>query len=347
MMGSGAMLGPFLDTYHSVFGVLAYDDPTIQWQWWWNDGGIALVTTWWVPPLFGLAGFLIGWLYIVLDDMEQRFTLSATPNANEPPHRDNLETLSTSRERRLHPSPPKILLGIALFTFQYWLSGVLFDWSVDRSAILGILSVTAALGFGRLDGSRAGLIVSAATAIGGPVIEVGLLTLSAHSDSFLHGSGYHYTDLGETGFFPLWIVPVYFLGGPANGNLARGYWNALTHVFNVTTTAEGLSSSAKLAKREAPCRSCDDFRRVSCPNWYAASGVRLVLFKSTGTLTYIVGRCARSDGIGTYLAMGGRTVQCNSCRGRGFVICRDCFSPYDTDPNDIQAIRELMSRMPD
>jgi hypothetical protein len=291
MLGSGAMLGPFLDTYHSAFGVLAYDDPTISLQWWWNDGrGIAaLVTTWWVPPLFGLAGFLIGWLYIVLDDVEQRFALAAAaaaaaaPDMNEPPHRDDLvETWSASQERRrLYPSPPKILFGIALFTFQYWLSGVLFDWSVDRTAILGLLSFTAALGFGVLDGSLAGLAVSAATAVGGPLIELCLLTLSAQSDSFLYGSGYHYSDLGETGFFPLWIVPVYFLGGPANGNLARGYWNALTHIFNVAGTAETSSSSAPLAKRrEAPCRSCDDSRRVSCPNWYVTSGAREIILVS-------------------------------------------------------------------
>jgi len=54
------------------------------------------------------------------------------------------------------------------------------------------------------------------------LIEVGLI-------SFLSGhEAYHYNDLGETGFFPLWIVPVYYFGGPTVGNLARGIWNAIS-----------------------------------------------------------------------------------------------------------------------
>ena len=54
-----------------------------------------------------------------------------------------------------------------------------------------------------------------------------------------------------------------------------------------------------------------------------------------------------SDSLGRYQAMGGQTVQCNACRGRGLVICRACFSHYKEDANDIYAIRELMARMPD
>ena len=45
--------------------------------------------------------------------------------------------------------------------------------------------------------------------------------------------------------------------------------------------------------------------------------------------------------------MGGSSVKCTSCAGRGFVICRACFSNYNEDPNDIESIRELMARMPD
>ena len=40
-------------------------------------------------------------------------------------------------------------------------------------------------------------------------------------------------------------------------------------------------------------------------------------------------------------------VTCPACKGRGLVICRDCFSLYDEDPADIEAIREKMRRMPD
>ena len=40
-------------------------------------------------------------------------------------------------------------------------------------------------------------------------------------------------------------------------------------------------------------------------------------------------------------------VTCPACKGRGLVICRDCFSLYGENPSDIEAIREKMRRMPD
>ena len=43
----------------------------------------------------------------------------------------------------------------------------------------------------------------------------------------------------------------------------------------------------------------------------------------------------------------GLKVTCPACKGRGLVICRNCFSLYGEDPADIQAIREKMRRMPD
>jgi hypothetical protein len=286
MATCGAALGPFLDSYHSAFGVLQYDDP-IQLKLWGSQTMPALTTTWWVPELFGLAGFIIGWLYILLDS-----------------RMDN--------NRHLNPSVPKILVGISIFTLQYWLSGVLVQNQVDRTTILNLMSAVAAIGFLVFDGTMAGGITSAFTAIGGPLIEVALLTASIQG---ILPSGYHYTDSGETGFFPLWIVPVYFLGGPANGNLARGFWNLLS-----TRRTASESSAATNASRVCP--TCNNTRQVPCPN---------------------------CDGVGTYVAMGGRSITCTSCRGRGFVICRSCFGQYegDPDPNDIDSIRDMVSRMPD
>ena len=311
MTMAGAALGPFLDSYHSAFGVLQYEKPLTA-TLWGSSEHPALITTWWVPQLFGLAGFLIGWLYIVLD------TVLATIDDDG----DNGSSNSDSRlvgkaPSSIHPSPPKILLGISLFTLQYWLSGILYQSGViDRTTILNIMSVIAATGFWRLDNTMAGFFTSTATAVGGPLIEVGLLSLSRAGA--LAGTGYHYTDLGETGFFPLWIVPVYFLGGPAVGNLARGIWNGLSHALLVD---EVSASSSTRRKNDPPgCSVCQDTRRVPCPN---------------------------CDGVGTYVAMGGRQVTCTSCRGRGFVICRNCYSNYDEDPNDIDVIREILSRMPD
>lgn len=277
----GAALGPFLDSYHSAFGVLKYDEP-ISAVLWGTDAFPALTTAWWVPELFGLAGFLIGWLYILLD------------------------VILKSPDQPKSPSPPKILVGISFFTLQYWLTGIMFQSQVDRITILNIMSVVAGAGFLVFDGTMAGFITSAATALGGPLIEVGLLSLSLNG---IMTGGYHYNDPGETGFFPLWIAPVYFLGGPAVGNLARGVWNA-------------LSTSSGVPKKESqePCAVCNGTRRVPCPN---------------------------CDGVGSYVATGGRTVECTSCRGRGFVMCRACFDRYDEDPYDIDTIRDVMSRMPD
>lgn len=288
LMGAcGATLGPFLDSYHSAFGVLQYDEP-IQLIIWGSPQYPALTTAWWVPELFGVAGFLIGWLYILLDVV-----------LDDPP----------ADPRVLSPSPPKILLGISFFTLQYWLSGILFQEHVDRLLILNLMSILAAIGFWVLDGTLAGLATSAATGIGGPLIEVGLIWCT--TQGILPG-GYHYTDPGETGFFPLWILPVYFLGGPANGNLARGFWNWLSQL-------EGKALSAPESSKQ-PCPVCNDTRRVPCPN---------------------------CDGVGSYLATAGRETTCTSCRGRGFVMCRACFDRYDEDPYDIEAIRDKMSRMPD
>jgi hypothetical protein len=284
MTVAGATLGPFLDTYHSTFGVLHYEHPITAALWSSAQEHPALITAWWVPELFGLAGFLIGWLYIGLD-----------------------AGLSQSSKR---PSVPRILVGISFFTFQYWFSGFLVVMGVDRVTILNIMSVMAVSGFWCLDGTLSGLVTSSATAIGGPLIEIGLLSLSRAG--MLGQDGYVYTDLGETGFFPLWICPVYFLGGPANGNLARGLWNGISKRLGIA--AEVPSSTM------VDCKVCQNTRTVPCPN---------------------------CDGTGDYIAMGARRISCTSCRGRGFVICRDCFAAYGEDPYDIGAIRERMSRMPD
>jgi len=140
--------------------------------------------------------------------------------------------------------------------------------------------------------------------VGGPLIEIGLLTA-------LRDGGYHYTDSGEFGFFPLWIAPVYFLGGPAVGNLGRGFWKMLssnrrTPVPNKEVTPPG-------------CQVCKDSRCAGCPN---------------------------CDAQGYYVTYG-QKVKCNACKGRGLVICRSCFSYYGEDPGDIESIREIMSKMPD
>lgn len=283
---AGAILGPLLDSYHSAFGVLQYDEPFSA-QLWSSSTIPALTTTWWVPPLFALAGFIIGWMYILLDAFLKEDG-SSTPKG---------------------VTAPIILVGISFFTFQYWFSGILYAYEVNRSIIFIIMSICAYVGFTQLDNTKSGLLTSSATAIGGPLIEVGLIT-------FLSGTngGYHYNDAGETGYFPLWIIPVYFLGGPANGNLARGVWDSLGDLLNVKNDNDDMDLNQRRG-----CPACNDSRAVPCPN---------------------------CDGVGYYNSYG-REVKCNCCKGRGRVICRECFSWYDEDPEDIERIRELMMRIPD
>lgn len=317
MILAGAVLGPFLDSYHSAFGVLTYDQP-LTLQLWGSPDQPALITSWWVPLLFGLAGLIIGWLYVWLD---LRWTPQVFPTSSS--LSDPIGTLEETKQ----PSPPKILLGISLFTLQYWLSGYLFHAGWDRTSLLNLLSLVASIEFVLFDGSLAGLVTSTATAIGGPLIEAALLSLSRIEWGMMHDSGYHYNDLGETGFFPLWILPVYFGGGPAVGNLARGVWNTIVQATpgpkqrdENTNALTQINGEMKRPKPPPGCQVCRDTRCVPCPN---------------------------CDGVGNYQAMGGTVVTCTSCRGRGFVICRACFSYYGEDPNDIEAIRELLSRMPD
>jgi hypothetical protein len=231
---------------------------------------------------------LIGWLYIWLDAVFYDDNTSAAD--------------SNQMQTQLHPTIPKVLVGISFFTLQYWLSGILFANHMDRTNILVIMSFLAAGGFFALDRTMSGFITSAATAIGGPLIEVGLI--SSLPDSW----AYHYNDPGELGFFPLWIIPVYFLGGPANGNLARAFWNAFGDEEVVVQPV----------KKMIPCSECQGTRAVACPN------------------------C--DDG--TYVAYGERVV-CPACRGKGRVICRSCFSKYGDNPNDIENIRRIMDQIPD
>merc|ERR1711862_227225 len=221
-----------------------------------------------------------------------------------------LDIVFDEQQIRTSPSPPSICLGIACFTFQYWLSGVMYANGVNRSVILIVMTILAGIGFITLDKSFAGFITSSATAIGGPLIEIGLLsTLVGHG-------GYSYSDLGETGFFPLWIIPVYFLGGPAVGNLARGIWKNIS--YDDDDVSDSITNTVA-DNNNQHCNVCNGSRCVPCPN---------------------------CDGIGNYITYG-RNVKCNCCKGRGFVICRTCFSKYDDDPSDIEAIRDIMRRMPD
>ena len=116
------------------------------------------------------------------------------------------------------------------------------------------------------------------------------------------------------------MIIVYFLGGPAVGNLARGIWGGLSQSDkNIATSDERDDSPDDPTLKRPNCKECNDTRAVGCPN---------------------------CDALGFYTSYN-RRVKCNCCKGKGLVICRACFSNYDSDPYDIDAIRNILSRIPD
>jgi hypothetical protein len=187
---SGALLGPNLDNYHSAFGVLQYAHPL---QLAVNDH-VLVTTDWWVPPLFSVAAVGIGALYVIFDEL--------------------LNTPAAARK----PSWPAVLTCISLFSAQYYISGALHAAGVATPELALALALPMALGFAVFDGTLAGAVVSLLTAVLGPAIELALINI---------GHLYTYTGADFYGV-DSWIPLVYFLGGPAVGNLSRAYFAALS-----------------------------------------------------------------------------------------------------------------------
>jgi len=181
-----APLGTFLDNQHGLFGVLNYAqcnmDITVD-----NDWHV-LKSAYWVPFLFSFAGLAMSTIILTLDSI--------------------LKTKSNERS----PDWPSVLYCISLFSGQYYLSGALdYLGLVDPLIINIILSAIAFAGLYVFDKSTAGAILAVATAVAGPVVEILLINLT-HIYSYTHADV-----LGICS----WIPAVYFLGGPAVGNLAR------------------------------------------------------------------------------------------------------------------------------
>lgn len=198
MAASGAALGPILDGFHSHFGVLRYHDPPPFAVFLPGTSLELCQTAVWVPPLFGLAGMIIGGLYVLLD-----------------------QVLGTAAQKR-RPALPTVLLGIGCFVLQYYLSGLALGPAgigIDRLAGELFLWVTAAAHWWIFDCTQAGLVVCAMTALGGPLIEVALLNAP--------GTDFYAYAMPDVLGIPTWIAAVYFCGAPAVGNLARATLQAL------------------------------------------------------------------------------------------------------------------------
>ena len=187
---SGALLGPCLDNYHSAFGVLKYNAAAVPLTL--TVGGNELLhTAAFVPPLFGFAAVLIGGLYVLLDVI--------------------LDTPAAARS----PSPPVVLCGISFFTGQYWLSGLLAGpyaaAGLPLAATHAVLLVTGLLSWQLFDRTRTGFAVGLMTAVGGTVIEMGLI-------NFLGLYNYLAADLlGVDSWIP-WVVSERSDGGVAHSD---------------------------------------------------------------------------------------------------------------------------------
>jgi hypothetical protein len=189
----GAALGPFLDGYHSAFGVLAYTKPISV-----SLAQIQLFQTdYWVPPMFALAAIILGVSYPYLDKA--------------------FDVPSSSRA----PSVPTVLSCISYFSFQYYLSGLLFSQDCSPALLHLILASTAAANWAIFDRTPTGAVMSAVTGLAGPLVEVALLNVAP---AVVGGPLYHYTAPDALGI-PLWIGWVYACGAPAVGNLARLFWS--------------------------------------------------------------------------------------------------------------------------
>jgi hypothetical protein len=125
MFLASALLGPWLDNFHGQFGTLVYAHPVMLGG---SRGAPWLITDYWVPPLFGIAGVLITALLFAA---EQAFD-----------------------ERRPAPRWSTIWSGVALFSLQYYASGYLDGVQAPLPVIHAILAAWALLGVRYLDRSK-------------------------------------------------------------------------------------------------------------------------------------------------------------------------------------------------
>ena len=193
---AGAALGPVCDNFHSAAGVLGYTKYQIALgpapDWW--GGGHLFQTAYWVPPLFALAALIIG-------------GIDAVVSSQRPPPA-NLAA----------PSGRRVAGAVAAFVALYAFSALLATGLAPPTEAL-VLWPLAVLLWKACDPTLASFVAGAATAVGGPAIEVALLGGGGlFAEPFGHLYAYGRPDvLGVES----WILPVYFAGGPAVALVSR------------------------------------------------------------------------------------------------------------------------------
>ena len=236
-----AVLGPLLDHQHSKFDVLHYFQPvTLDLAsglarsvaeaarglpsgapaalafFFQRETGI-LETAWWVPPLFGGAGVVIGLGHTLGDSLRLRAgALAETFEGVD--KKTFLDECPGKPVTGWEPAPATAALAISFFATQYFFSGALatttnnpFGDHLPRLAVDGVLAAWGIAAWWGFDRTAQGLVMACLTAVAGPAAEIGLINI-AHL--------YAYASPDVLGV-PTWIPWVYFCGSPAVGLLAR------------------------------------------------------------------------------------------------------------------------------
>jgi len=235
-----AVLGPLLDHQHSRFDVLHYFQPvTLDLAsglvrsvaekvgpqppaalafFFQRETGV-LETAWWVPPLFGGAGVVIGLGHTLGDGL--RLRAGALMETFEGVDKQTFLSACPGRPvTGWEPAPKTVALAVAFFAAQYFFSGALATTvenpfgipnETPRVAVDVVLAVSGLAAWWGFDRTAQGFAMASLTAIAGPAAEIFLINV-AHL--------YAYAAPDVLGV-PTWIPWVYFCGAPAVGLLAR------------------------------------------------------------------------------------------------------------------------------
>ena len=298
MFAASFVLGPLLDHQHSRFDVLHYAHPVSL------DMNIILApilhnplseqfisvfsgpigfffvgesgtieTDWWVGPLFGVAGIIMGLGTTTLDSIFLRNGVKARRIKEI---EGNLQPVRTKALIAKSPAKPAggwepswgfTLASISFFALQYAASGMLaspdFDFlsggegHLPYHSIDVFLLLWAAGAWAYFDKTYQGLVIAGAAAVGGPIIEIVLINV-------FHL--YTYTNPDIFGI-PSWIPWVYACGGPAVGNLSRTARGKLRAFLNLAGPVCRVPIYESRPSWRPPPRGFD-------PRTFRASGVK-------------------------------------------------------------------------
>ena len=270
-----AILGPLLDHQHSRFDVLHYFHPvTID-----LASGVArsvadaangfdgvggelvrfffqretgvLETAWWVPPLFGGAGVVIGLGHTIGDGL--RLRAGALKETFEGVDKKTfLEKCPGKPVTGWEPKKTTVALAVSFFAAQYFFSGALATAienpfhmeTMPRATVDVLLALSGIANWWGFDRTAQGFAMASLTAVAGPLAEIGLINV-AHL--------YAYASPDFLGV-PTWIPWVYFCGAPAVGLLSRAVRAELRATLQLAKPTADVSPPKRKNKWRPPPR---------------------------------------------------------------------------------------------